>query len=682
MTFKDLCMTQIFPHFTPSTWKKLNFFSSSSLTPDNTNITEEHLNALKKFLKATLSAASVRGEPWTKLIDPQDAYKENLIQARQHIQQEQKQHPAFAKENIEPAVHTLQEFCKKEKARIFLIPKSDPFQNEYGPDCYNYLHFITGFSGSAGFSFITPDNGFLFVDGRYTLQAQEEAHALFQQRSYTRSHILEAIKENTQKGDLVLFDPWYHTAHDIKNFQKDLPHLIFKALEENPIEKLWQTRPEEPVSPIIIQTEDYAGESVATKCQKLTQKLEEHQAEYLILTAPDDIAWLTNTRGFDIDCCPMSLAFAIYHKKGIIDLFINPIKVPDDSQLHKHPLIHLNPIQDFEKHLKTLSQKNVLIDLNQASFFISHLLSSHKAPLTHLPSPITQLKALKNKVELDGMRSAHIRDGAKVTEFLYTLQTCNLENITEKEAADLLFNIRAKDPTFLMPSFSTISASGPHAALCHYSVSEESNRPLHDAVYLVDSGGQYPDGTTDITRTIALKDVSSEVKKNFTLVLKGHISLATSIFPEGTCGAHLDALARQHLWQYGLDYAHGTGHGVGAFLNVHEGPQNISKRLINTPLKAGMILSNEPGYYKENEYGIRIENLVIVVPSQSFNGFYEFETITLAPIDLNMVDPSYLAKHEIEWLNQYHKRVYNTLSPMLDDNIKVWLQNATQEISV
>ncbi|MFT7623088.1 MAG: Xaa-Pro aminopeptidase [Myxococcota bacterium] len=568
----------------------------------------------------------------------------------------------------------------------FVVTRADEHQNEYVPARAERLLWSTAFGGSAGAAIIMQDTALVFADGRYTLQVRDEVDLDI----FEPLHLIEQpphrwIAENLTAEHVLGFDPWMHTVNGAQQLAKACRQAgaTLKAVETNPLDAAWLNQPPEPVSPVIIQSLEFSGQSAEDKRQGLASALGAHAC---VLTLPDSIAWLLNIRGGDVPHTPLPLAFALLFADGSVDLCIDARKLTPGIRTHLGDAVRVFDKAAFGARLDALAGSKVVLDPAKAADWISRRLEGAGAQVVHGTDPCLLPKACKNAVELDGTRAAHTRDGAALTRFLRWIDiNAAAGGIDELAAAEKLYGFRCQDPTLRDLSFDTISGSGPNGAIVHYRVSEATNRPLEAGnLYLVDSGGQYPDGTTDVTRTLAIGTPTAEMKDRFTRVLKGHIALGTARFAPGTTGAQLDALARLPLWQVGLDYDHGTGHGVGSYLAVHEGPQRISKAVNTVALRPGMIVSNEPGYYKTDGYGIRIENLVAVRSVDIPGGerqMLEFETLTLAPIDRNLVDVSLLNDSELGWLNDYHARVRTTLTPLLDQETAKWLETATAPIA-
>ncbi len=580
---------------------------------------------------------------------------------------------------------------RAQKIDGFIIPRTDEFQGEYVPARSDRLRWLTGFSGSAGSAIILPHKAAIFVDGRYSIQVIDEIDASsFEIFNSGETAPHQWLVKNFETGAKIAIDPWLFTKNAIKNIENSIKsigaELIY--LSDNPIDAIWQNQPDAPLSPVSIHLLEYAGMEASQKLCDMGDKIANSGADYAIITASDSIAWLLNIRGNDVPNCPLVLSFGILYKNGNFDLFIDERKLTPSVIKYFNGLVDVKDFVKFSDNLKELSKncKAVLIDKNTSALAISIIFENSNATIIDAPDPCQLTKACKNEVEIAGSITAHERDGEKITRFLCWLDGLDKnQDIYELDMVEKLAKLRREDQLFRDESFDTIAGVGSNGAICHYRVSAESNRKFDvNDILLVDSGGQYLDGTTDITRTIAIGDIDPMVKRNFTLVLKGHIALASQHFPAGLSGSNLDALARAPLWAYGLDYDHGTGHGVGSYLNVHEGPQRISKVSNNIALAPGMIISNEPGYYEAGKYGIRIESLLIVRLHEKVIGdapdILAFNTISLAPINLNLIDVDLLNNNEIKWLNDYHARVNSTISPMVDITTRAWLKNATRSL--
>ena len=569
----------------------------------------------------------------------------------------------------------------------FLIPRADEHQGEYVPKRAERLAWISNFTGSAGLAIVLKDKAAIFVDGRYTIQVRAQVDATLFEIQHLITEPPEAwIAANLKKGEVLGFDPWLITPDAAQRYREAARKAgaELKAVDRNPLDEAWSDQPPEPIAPIWPQETRHAGQTSAEKRQLIAGKLKERGQDAAVISAPDSLAWLLNIRGGDVPRTPFALGYAIIDKDGKVDLFIDPRKLTAEARQHLGNEVAVQPKSGFLPALDVLGKRgaHVVVDAMTAGVAISDRLKAAGARPAIGEDPCALPKACKNPVEVEGSRAAHRRDGAAVSQFLHWLSIeAPKGQLNEIIAAEKLASFRRQGDLFRDFSFDTISAAGPNGAICHYKVTEESNRPIPvNWLFLVDSGGQYLDGTTDITRTVAVGKVSAEMKDRFTRVLKGHIALATTRFPRGTTGSSLDAIARRPLWEVGLDYDHGTGHGVGSYLSVHEGPQRISKMPNRVPLEVGMIISNEPGYYKDGEYGIRIENLVTVVEDKDHRGMLGFETLTLAPIDLEAVDRSLLTADEVAWLNAYHKRVREAITPLVDKETAKWLEGATRAI--
>ncbi len=545
----------------------------------------------------------------------------------------------------------------------FIQPMNDAFQSEYVPDADARIPWLTGFTGSAGTLVITQNDAVLFVDGRYTLQAENELDTRLISYFNIADLSLTDWLEQHMDSALLGYDATLHTPAQRKQWES---HGIETKPIENPVDAIWADRPSAPCGEITEKSVELAGLSREEKIQSLIKKMDS-DADACFVALPDAVNWLLNIRGNDIPYNPLLLSEAVIWRDGSVDVFVNSSQVEPLKALLGALMQGLNVHSIAARGTWLKAQGNITFQYDPSQTSCAVIDAMADAEFCEASDPVTYLKAVKNEIEIQGMKKAHEVDGIAVSHFIDWLkEAVKSKAVTELEASAKLEEFRKQHPDYTQPSFTTISGAGPNGAIVHYRVTEESNLRLgKDTLYLVDSGGQYPYGTTDITRTIAIGTPSEEMKTRYTQVLKGHIALADAVFPTGTTGAELDVLARQYLWQDGVDYAHGTGHGVGHHLCVHEGPQGISRRSNKVALQAGMILSNEPGYYKNGEYGIRIENLILVIEK----GKYEdgrtrlgFETITLAPLDEALIDRSLLTSKEVEWLKHYHARVERLLS--------------------
>jgi Xaa-Pro aminopeptidase len=642
---------------------------------------------IEQLLKGTIAAPDGdREDDWIALVAPgADAEtKRRLSAARASWAESIKRQ---ARPPVAARIAALRNELVKQSLDGFVVPRADEHQGEYVPKRAERLAWISNFTGSAGLVIVLKDRAAIFVDGRYTIQVREQVDAkLFEIRHLITEPPEAWIAANLKKGEVLGFDPWLITPDAAQRYREAARKVgaELKAVDRNPLDEAWADQPPEPIAPIWPQATSHAGQSSGDKRQLIAQKLKERGQDAAVISAPDSLAWLLNIRGGDVPRTPFALGYAIIDKDGKVDLFTDPRKLTAEARQHLGNEVAVQAKSGFVTALDALGKSgaSVGVDGMTAGVVIYDRLKAAGAKPVVGEDPCALPKACKNAVEVDGARAAHRRDGAAVSRFLHWLSIeAPKGQLTEIIAADKLAEFRRQGDMFRDFSFDTISAAGPNGAICHYKVTEESNRPIPvNWLFLVDSGGQYLDGTTDITRTIAVGKVSAEMKDRFTRVLKGHIALGTTRFPRGTTGSSLDAIARRPLWEVGLDYDHGTGHGVGSYLSVHEGPQRISKMPNRVPLEVGMIISNEPGYYKDGEYGIRIENLVTVVEDKDHPGMLAFETLTLAPIDLEAIDRSLLTADEVAWLNAYHARVRTVITPLVDAETATWLEGATRPI--
>jgi Xaa-Pro aminopeptidase len=574
----------------------------------------------------------------------------------------------------------------------FVVPRGDEHQGEYVARRSERLAWLTGFTGSAGLAVVLRDKAAVFVDGRYTLQAAAEVDG----RLYERRHLINEppsqwIAAHLKPGARLGYDPWLHTPGQARELKQACAKAsaTLVPVERNPVDAVWKDQPPPPISPVVVHDVRFARVPSARKRRAVAATLRDSRADAAVLTAPDSIAWLLNIRGGDVPFTPLPLSFAILHADAAVDLFIDARKLTEEARRRLGAEVRARSVAAFGPALDALGKRRrtVLIDPETVCAWVAERLTRTGARVQAGSDPCQLPKAIKTPKQLAGIRRAHVRDGAALTRFLAWLaDAAPSGRVTEIEAARTLESFRRRNAYFRGLSFPTISGAGAHGAIVHYRVSAKTDRRLKAGeLYLVDSGAQYLDGTTDVTRTVAIGRPSPEMRDRFTRVLKGHIALATARFPEGTTGSQLDALARRALWDAGLDYDHGTGHGVGHYLGVHEGPQRIAKTPNRIALVPGMIVSNEPGFYKTGAYGIRIENLVAVKEVAAANGpvrrLLGFETLTLAPIDLNLVEPKLMTKDEIAWLDAYHARVFKTLSPRLDPPTVRWLKKATRPLN-
>ncbi len=568
----------------------------------------------------------------------------------------------------------------------FLVPRADRQQNEYVAPCEERLAWLTGFTGSAGLAAIFQDRAVLFVDGRYTLQVRDQVDlALITPVPLGASRPEKWLEQNLSAGTKLGYDPWLHTPGQIERFEKAAAAAgaELMAVEPNPIDAIWSDRPVPPQGRVTRHPLRLAGEAANAKLLRVAKAL--GKADALLVSDPHAVAWTFNIRGKDVAHTPLPLCFALIPKEGMPRLYIEPAKLDEDVRAYLRGFATLVEPQSLEADLAELGREKarILFDAATVPVKLTKTLQAAGGAADISQDPIALMKACKNQAELEGARRAQVRDAVAMVRFLHWFDTeAPKGKLTEIEAAQALETFRRKSRKLKDVSFPTISAAGPNSAIPHYRVTVSSNRKIGKGIFLIDSGGQYEDGTTDITRTLAVGKPTAEMRDRYTRVLKGNIAISRAIFPKGTSGAQIDALARAALWQAGLDFDHGTGHGVGAYLSVHEGPQRIAKTG-TTPLEPGMIVSNEPGYYKAGEYGIRIENLV-TVEARKIKGeerdMLGFETMTLVPIDVRLIEPKLLDADERRWFNAYHARVRKALWPYVDGDLRKWLKNATKPV--
>ena len=648
-------------------------------------------SALDSLMRGIAAAPEgLAGPEWIELFDPEpDA---ELTKALTAWRAELSKMDDGLEESPAPAgrLADLRAELKRRGLDGFVVPRADEHQGEYVPRRSQRLAWLTGFKGSAGLAIVLADTAAIFIDGRYTLavRAQVDTGAFVPLQIPEESP--EAwIAAHLPKGGKLGFDPWLQTVDGQERFARAAARAggSFVPVEHNPIDAVWHDRPAPPLAPVLPQPVEFAGETSEQRRRRIADIVAAKGADVALLTAPDSIAWLLNVRGGDVPRTPFALGFALLHTDGHVDLYMDRRKIPDRTVAWLGNAVTIAPPEELGAAIDSLGRvgKRVMIESATAPFWAATRLQAAGVAIVRDADPVALPKACKNAVELEGVRVAHRRDGAAVSRFLGWLSTASKGGtLREIEVSDRLQAMRQETGKLRDLSFDTISGAGPNGAIVHYHASKATERMLEPgSLYLVDSGGQYRDGTTDITRTVAIGTPSAEMKDRFTRVLKGHIALATARFPAGTTGSQLDVLARYALWQVGLDYDHGTGHGVGAYLSVHEGPHRISKVANNVALQPGMIVSNEPGYYKAGAYGIRIENLVAVKEAEidgADRRYLEFETLTLAPIDRNAIDIGLLTEAEKAWLNAYHARVRAVVAPQVDDTTRAWLEEATRAL--
>ncbi len=588
-------------------------------------------------------------------------------------------------------IASLRAELARRRLDALVVPLADEHYTEFVPLRAHRLQWLTGFTGSAGWAIVTADRAAIFVDGRYTLQVRDQIPAA----AMSYHHLIEDppyrwLTANVAKDARVGYDPWIHTETEVEKLGDACRHAgaALVAVADNPIDVVWRDQPPPPLMPALPHEAAYTGEDSVLKRRQVAATFAKDAIDAVVLTTPESTAWLANMRGNDVACTPLALAFSILYRDATLDLFIDRRKVSAKLLTHLGPEIRQRERSDLGPTLDRLGRdrRRVAIDPASTAAWIVDRLKQAGAEIHRGPDPSALPRARKNATELAGTRAAHRRDGAALTRFLAWLgKTAPDGALDELAASAKLAAFRAETERIQNLSFNTIAGAGPNGAIVHYRSTPATNRRLQvGEFFLLDSGAQYLDGTTDVTRTIAIGQVSPEMRDRFTRVLKGHITLARARFPKGTTGSQLDALARNALWQAGLDYDHGTGHGVGSYLGVHEGPHRISKAANAIALEPGMIVSNEPGYYKTGAYGIRIENLVAVVPcplAGAEKETFAFETLTRAPIDRTAIDSALLTPEEIAWLDDFHAMVRNDLTPLVDAETAAWLARATAPLA-
>jgi Xaa-Pro aminopeptidase len=573
----------------------------------------------------------------------------------------------------------------------FVVPRADQQQNEYVPPSEERLAWLTGFTGSAGLAIVLAREAAVFVDGRYTLQAAKQVDT----KAWAVESLVDPppetwLAQHLSPGDRLGFDPWLHTTAAAEKLAagcaKAGAELV--AVDSNPVDAVWTERPALPLAPVSLHGQQFSGEAEADKLKRIEAEIGKLNADALVLSDSHAVAWTFNIRGGDVAHTPLPLSYALVPKSGRPTLFIDHRKLSNSVRDHLEQTATIAEPGALTSKLIELSKSGASIALDSATSAdaLTRLISSAGGKPIRGADPVSLLKAVKNDTEIAGTKTAHRRDAVALARFLaWVDREAPAGSLTEIDAVEALESFRRDTGALKDVSFPTISGTGPNGAIVHYRVTRKSNRRIVPGdLLLIDSGAQYEDGTTDVTRTIAIGEPTPEMRDRFTRVLRGHIAIARALFPDGTSGAQLDTLARQYLWQAGVDFEHGTGHGVGSYLSVHEGPARISK-LGGTPLKRGMILSNEPGYYKTDAFGIRIENLELVVAASVAGAekpVNAFETLTLAPIDRRLVDLNMLTGDELSWLNEYHERVRHAVRGHVDDATKAWLDEATAPLSL
>ena len=635
--------------------------------------------------------ADAAGQPWATLL-PKRPSAALATQLNALVVSSAARYQADLDEaNAAERLTQLRAELARQSLDTFIVPLADEHHTEYVPLRAKRLLWLTGFSGSAGCAIVTAYKAAIFVDGRYTLQVRDQVPAaLYGYHHITQEPPPQWLGANLSPGARVGYDPWLHTEADADKLASACrdANLVLVAVENNPIDRIWPEQPPSPLAPALPHESNFTGEESVQKRRRIAAMLMNSRIDSAVLTMPESTAWLLNIRGADVECTPLALAFTILHADATADLYVDLRKLGATVIAHLGPEVRVHGRDEIGPALDALGRasKRVSIDPLSTAAWISERMKQAGAEIRRGPDPCALPRAKKNAVELSGTRAAHVRDGAALTRFLAWLaETAPSGTVDELGAAAKLAAFRSASERIQSLSFNTIAGAGPNGAIVHYRSTPKTNRPLRlGELFLLDSGAQYLDGTTDVTRTIAIGTPSAEMRDRFTRVLKGHIALATCRFPTGTTGSQLDALARLALWQAGIDYDHGTGHGVGSYLGVHEGPHRISKVASQVALEPGMIVSDEPGYYKSGAYGIRIENLIVVTPFAvpgAEKDMLGFDTLTRAPIDLACVAPELLVDAEIAWLNAYHATVRADLAPLLDAKTAAWLAVATRQVA-
>ena len=588
----------------------------------------------------------------------------------------------------EARLSALREQMAKDGLDGFVVPICDEHMSEYVGDYAQRLAWLTGFGGSAGSAVVLKDKAAIFVDGRYTIQVRDQVDGkLYEYVGTADQSLTDWLGNNAPEGATIGYDAWLHTQDWAKSASAKLEKAGAKlmAVQTNPIDAVWEDQPEPSLAKLDVQPDEFAGKSSADKRADIADWLMDEGLDATVIAALDSVAWAFNIRGQDISNTPVPRGYAIVKKDGSAELFVAPEKLTDDVRVHLGNTVSLRDYSEFETALSEYSGQKIGVDPERSVAAIFEQLENAGATIVKKRDPTILAKAIKNETEVNGHKAAQARDGAALTRFLHWFSENALNDQDELSVAAKLAEFRGQSDKLRDLSFRTISGAGPNGALCHYSVNEETNRKIESGtLYLVDSGGQYRDGTTDVTRTMAVGEPTAEMIKRYTQVLQGHIALAKAVFPKGTAGGQLDILARQYLWADGVDYAHGTGHGVGAYLSVHEGPQRIAAfGGFGEPLVAGMICSNEPGYYKTDAFGIRIENLILV-EKREINGAEQdmlgFETLTYAPLDRRLIDVSMLSDAQRQWVDDYHTKVLEIVGPQIEGAALDWLKQQCEPL--
>ena len=589
--------------------------------------------------------------------------------------------------DVEQNIKKIRKLFEKELIDAYIVPHEDEFLTEYVPDHSERLGYITGFTGSAGLAIITKNKAAIFVDGRYTTQIKiETSGEIFDHQKLDNTEIEKWIKLNLKDTSEIGFCPMTISLEKMNSFKKFISDTKIKFKKtENLVDKVWSKRPSLNNSFIYEHNEKFSGLSHKKKKQIIIKEIIKNNCDSLFISEPENTCWFLNIRGNDLDFTPLVRSYSLIEKNGEINIFSNHDISSDIKKYFKLNNIRHHPIDKIEDFFKNKNLKKTIFDFRTTPFELADIIFKYSSDFKNIQNPCNLLKACKNNIEIEGAINAHVRDGVALSKFLFWLDgKSEKDGLDEIDIEKKLLNLRKKGLNFISPSFNTIAGTGSNGAIIHYKANKINCKKLKAGdLLLVDSGGQYLDGTTDVTRTIALfpneKKINQESKDRFTRVLKGHIAIACSVFKKGTSGKDLDPSAREFLIEKGLNYNHGTGHGVGSFLGVHEGPQSISPLGIQE-IKEGMIISNEPGYYKENEYGIRIENLILTQEMRDNKNHLSFRTLTLAPIDKNLICIEMLTKEEINWINSYHEKVFKTLSKFMREKELIWLKKSCKSI--
>lgn len=580
----------------------------------------------------------------------------------------------------------LRKKMKENNIDFYIIPTLDPHGSEYLPDYYRERAFITGFTGSAGTAVVSKDKAYLWTDGRYFIQAERQiknnGFELMKMGEENVPTYIEWLKENIKDNETVGLNYKYYLQSSFESLENSLKDKDIKIKDIDIIKEMWQNRPELPLDKLIVHDVKYAGKTAEEKLEEVRKIMKNKKADIFVITSLADIAWLYNIRCTDIEDTPVAISYAIVEMDKA-HLFIDNKKIDDISKKHLESFAEIHEYDEVFEYIKKYNNKNIFIDKDKVNHKLFNCINDTNNIISGR-NITEELKGIKNEVELENLRKASIRDGVAVTKFIYWLKKeISEREISEIEASDVLRKLREKGENFVMDSFGTISAYGENAAMAHYSATPDNYSMIKNkGLYLVDSGAQYYDGTTDITRTIAVGELRDVEKRDFTLVLKSHLALMSAKFLKGTTDRSLDIISRYPLWKHNIDYKHGTGHGVGFFLGVHEGPHSISPKGKNTVMEIGMVVSNEPGIYIEGSHGIRTENILEVVKDikNEFGEFYKFRNLSYAPIDVDAIDKNMLSQEEKDELNEYHKEVYKKISDKLTEEERKWLEKVTAEI--